>query len=69
MTPELDMALRWFTGGVFVGIVSVWWIRAAIARLPNLLSMLLRLIWRAIKWRSIGLAWWAWQYESRDKRG
>ena len=29
----------------------------------------LRLIWRAIKWRSIGLAWWAFEYEKKDERG
>lgn len=38
MSIELDMALRWFAGGVFVGIVSVYWLRDPFAWIKRLMK-------------------------------
>lgn len=35
MSIELDMALRWFAGGFFCGLVSVYWLRGLLCRLQK----------------------------------
>lgn len=32
MAPELDMALRWFAGGAFVGMVFLAWLQIMLRR-------------------------------------